>query len=155
MKIHNHMMLWHWVAGATFTFSGPLHPAELGAAVAAADIHLSPERDDREQRLMKSIDYVRDRLIEHQWQTLDRPLTEVWFVRVGSLDNAIELGKRMLDDGFYVNLSGFPVVPMGMDGIRFTTTLFQSDDHLEQFMDSLARHLPGLVVPMDGDVNLL
>ena len=29
--------------GSTFTFSGPIHPAELGAAVVAADIHLSPE----------------------------------------------------------------------------------------------------------------
>ena len=142
------------LAGATFTFSGPLHPAELGAAVAAADIHLSPERDEREQRLMKSIDYVRDRLVEHQLPALSLERTPIWFVRVGSLDNAIELGKRMLDDGFYVNLSGFPVVPMGMDGIRFTTTLFQSEDHLEGFMDSLARHLPGLVVPMDHDITL-
>ncbi|HDH24877.1 MAG TPA: aminotransferase class I/II-fold pyridoxal phosphate-dependent enzyme, partial [Actinobacteria bacterium] len=27
--------------GGTMTFSGPLHPAELGAALASADIHLS------------------------------------------------------------------------------------------------------------------
>lgn len=142
------------LAGATFTFSGPLHPAELGAAVAAADIHLSPERDEREQELMKRIDYVRDRLVADQLPALSLERTPLWFVRVGSLDNAIELGQRIMEDGFYPNLSGFPVVPMGMDGIRFTTTLYHTEDHLERFMDSLARHLPGLVVPIDGDVDL-
>jgi 7-keto-8-aminopelargonate synthetase-like enzyme len=142
------------LAGATFTFSGPLHPAELGAAVAAADIHLSSERDTREEDLMKSIGYVRDRLVEHQLPAMSLERTPIWFVRIGLLDNAIELGRRMMADGFYVNLSGFPAVPMGMDGVRFTTTLYHTEEHLERFMDALARHVPDLVVPMDAKVDL-
>ncbi|MCL1598188.1 MAG: aminotransferase class I/II-fold pyridoxal phosphate-dependent enzyme, partial [Actinomycetia bacterium] len=142
------------LAGATFTFSGPLHPAELGAAVAAADIHLSCERDDREQELMNGIDYVRDRLVEAQLPAMSLERTPIWFVRVGKPENAVELSRRLMAEGFYPNVSGFPAVPWGMDGIRFTNTLYHSAAHLEDFMDALVRHVPDLVVPMDADVDL-
>ena len=142
------------LAGATFTFSGPLHPAELGAAVAAADIHLTPERDEREEALLRRIDYVRDRLVAAQLPAMSLERTPIWFVRVGELGNAIELGRRMMDDGFYPNLSGFPAVPQGMDGIRFTTTLFQTDEDVEGFMDALERNIEGLVVPYELLIDL-
>ncbi len=142
------------LAGATFTFSGPLHPAELGAAVAAAGIHLSPERDEREDALVGKIDFVRRRLAEAQIPAVSLARTPIWFVRVGELGNAIELGRRLMEDGYYANLSGFPVVPQGMDGIRFTTTLFQSDEDIAGFMDALERNIEGLVVPYELLVDL-
>lgn len=142
------------LAGATFTFSGPLHPAELGAAVAASYIHLSPERDERERRLTDQIEYVRSRLVAAQLPALSLEPTPIWFLRVGTLDNAIELGRRMMREGFYVNLSGFPVVPMGMDGIRFTNTVYHDQEQLAAFMDALERHTPDLIVPLEGDIDL-
>jgi 7-keto-8-aminopelargonate synthetase-like enzyme len=142
------------LAGATFTFSGPIHPAGLGAAVAAADFHLSPERDEREKRLLHKIDYVRDRLVEAQLPTLSLERTPLWYVRIGTPEKAIEYARRMMDDGFYVNVSGFPVVPRGMDGVRFTTTTFQTDDDLERFMDALARNIHGLVTPIEWHIDL-
>jgi len=142
------------LAGATFTFSGPLHPAELGAAVAAADIHLSPERDKRESQLLTRIDYVRDRLVDAQMPALSLARTPLWFIRVGTPENAIEYAGRMMADGFYVNVSGFPVVPMGMDGIRFTTTVFQTERDLERFMDALIRNIKGLVTPLEWHIDL-
>lgn len=131
-----------------------MHPAELGAAVAAADIHLSPERDEREKSLLRKIDYVRSRLVDAQLPALSLSRTPLWFVRVGELGNAIEYGRRMMEDGFYVNLSGFPVVPKGMDGIRFTTTNFQTDEDLELFMDAMERNIKGLVVPTEWHIDL-
>jgi 7-keto-8-aminopelargonate synthetase-like enzyme len=141
-------------AGATFSFSGPLHPAELGAAVAAADIHLTPERDARAARLMAQIDYVRDRLVAQQIPVMSLERTPLWYVRAGSPENALELARRMMADGFYVNLAGFPVVPIGMEGFRFTNTIYHTDAHLEAFMDSLTRHLPELYQPLEIYVDL-
>jgi 7-keto-8-aminopelargonate synthetase-like enzyme len=142
------------LAGATFTFSGPIHPANLGAAVAAADFHLSPERDVREKRLLHKIDYVRDRLVESPLPLMSLERTPLWYVRIGELGRAIEYARRMMEDGFYVNVSGFPVVPWGMDGVRFTTTTFQTDDDLERFMDSLIRNIDGLVTPIEWHIDL-
>mgnify|MGYP001824935463 CR=1 FL=1 len=142
------------LAGATFTFSGPLHPAELGAAVAAADIHLSPERDGLEARLLGQIDYIRSRLVEHQLPVMSLERTPLWFVRVGPTEGAIELARRMLRDGFYVNVSAFPAVPLGMGGIRFTNTLYHSDEHLEQFMDVLVDNIQDLVEQVEWHIDL-
>lgn len=142
------------LAGATFTFSGPLHPAELGAAVAAADIHLSPELEVRQRELMSRIDYVRDRLVAAQLPVMSLARTPLWYIRVGTVRNASILARRLIDDGFYPNVSGFPAVALGMDGIRFTNTLYHTQDHLERFLDALERYVPDLVVPMDGTVDL-
>lgn len=142
------------LAGATFTFSGPLHPAELGAAVAAADIHLSPERDERARRLLDDIDYIRGRIVDAQLPAMSLERTPLWFIRAGSPRNAIQLARRMLDDGFYVNLSGFPVVPKGMEGIRFTHTLYHSRDHLSAFMDALERNVRDLTEPLEIYIDL-
>jgi 7-keto-8-aminopelargonate synthetase-like enzyme len=143
-----------FLTGTSFTFSGPLHPAQLGAAVAAADIHLSHERDVRQEKLMMAIDYVRDRAVEHQLPIISLERTPIWFIRVGSPENTIELGRRLMAEGFYTNLSAFPLVPLGESGLRFTTTLYQTGAHLERFMDALARHTPELAVPMVEPVDL-
>lgn len=142
------------LAGATFTFSGPLHPAGLGAAVAAADFHLSSERDLREAELMARIDHVRHRLVEAQLPAMSLERTPLWFLRVGNPDGAIELGRRLLADGYYTNVSGFPVVPMGMDGIRFSTTTFHTHEDIDAFMDSVTRNLEGLLSPVEWHVDL-
>lgn len=142
------------LAGATFTFSGPVHPAGLGAAVAAADIHLSPERDMREADLMARIDHVRHRMVEAQLPAMSLERTPLWFLRVGNPDGAVELGRRLLTDGYYANVSGFPVVPMGMDGIRFTTTTFHTHDDIDAFMDSVVRNIEGLVLPLEWHLDL-
>lgn len=149
-EMASHVLL----AGATFTFSGPLHPAELGAAVAAADIHLSAERDDRAAELMKHIDFVRDRLVELQLPALSLERTPLWFVRTGEPESAMELAQRMMADGFYVNASGFPAVPRGMDGVRFTNTIYHSDDQLEAFMEALGRNMPAVAAPMEFYIDL-
>lgn len=142
------------LAGATFTFSGPVHPAGLGAAVAAADIHLSSERDDREADLMAKVDHVRHRVTQAQLPVMSLERTPLWFLRVGDPDGAVELGRRLLADGYYTNVSGFPVVPMGMDGIRFANTTFHTHEDIDAFMDSVVRNIEGLVAPLEWHVDL-
>lgn len=142
------------LAGATFIFSGPVHPAELGAAVAAAEIHLSPEHAELQQRLLQQIDRVRDRIVELQLPVKSLARTPIWFVRVGSMDNAMEACRRLMDSGFYANLSAFPAVPVGEDGFRFTQTLYHSDRNLDDFLDAVAHHISDLVVWPEGEIDL-
>lgn len=134
-----------WLAGGTLTFSGPIHPAELGAAVAAAEIHLSDEHADRQAKLFRQIDLVKNLLIEHQLPVMAFDPTPIWFVRVGTYEQAIDLTQRLMKDGFYTNTSAFPAVPRGHGGIRFTQTLYQTDDQLQGLVESLARNVPEIV----------
>lgn len=140
--------------GSTFIFSGPVHPAELGAAIASADIHLSAEHAERQARLNDQIAFFQRGLVERQLPVMSLEKTPIWFLKIGSLDGAVELTRRMLADGFWVNPAPFPAVPVRSEGIRFTQTLYHSDQDLEGLLDALARHVPDLVTHTDSVVDL-
>jgi 7-keto-8-aminopelargonate synthetase-like enzyme len=144
------------LCGGTLTFSGPLHPAELGAAVAAADIHLAPELEQRQRRLSEQIALVGRLLVERGLPVVSLDPTPLWFIRVGGHQQAMELAGRMMEDGFYLNLASFPAVPAGQSGVRFTHTLYQDQDQILAMIDSLTRHVrailgePEIVIDLDA-----
>lgn len=130
------------LCGAPFTFSGPLQPATLGASVASADIHLSTEHLILQQELMGKIRLARQLLLEYGLPVADLSPTPIWFVRVGSVDDVLDTMRKLMDDGYYVNPSAYPAVPLGDGGIRFTQTLHQSEEQLRGLIAALARHIP-------------
>lgn len=133
------------LCGGTLTFSGPLHPAELGAAIAAAEIHLSDELIDLQARIHRQIDLVRDALVGASLPVVALDRTPVWFIRVGGLTQAMDLARRMLDDGYYLNLASFPAVAPAQSGVRFTHTLYHSDDQILAMIEVLKDHLRSIV----------
>jgi len=133
------------LCAGTLTFSGPLHPAELGAAIAAAEIHLADELVDRQARLRHQIDLVRSALVGASLPAVALDPTPVWFIRVGGLTQAMDLARRMLDDGFYLNLASFPAVSPTQSGVRFTHTLYHSDDQILAMIEVLTKHLDAIV----------
>ncbi len=133
------------IAAGPMTFSGPLHPAELGAAVAAVEIMLSDEQPEMKRRLDEQI-----RLVGRLGRELGLPYgafdhTPVWFARVGKHDDAVEVGRRMIESGYYLNLASFPAVPLGHSGLRFTHTLFHDLDQIEAMLRTLATHVLDVV----------
>lgn len=142
------------VCGGTMTFSGPIHPAELGAAVASAAIHLSDEHAERRLRVLDQIALVRSLIEEHDLPTPSLEETPIWFVRVGGFEQAVELTQRLMGDGYFVNISAFPAVPLGQGGIRFTTTTYHTDEHIIGLVAAIARHLPDLAAEPDITIDL-
>lgn len=140
--------------GGPMTFSGPIHPPTLGAAVAAAHIHLSNEHAELARRLSAQIDRVSALLAEHRLPVVSWAHTPIWLVRVGDLDRVLEVAKRMLADGFYLNVSAFPAVPVGMAGLRFTQTLSNRDDQIEAMIGQLAHHFAEVVGESANVVDL-
>lgn len=126
--------------GGPMTFSGPIHPPTLGAAVAAARIHLSEEHQVLRRRILDQIGLVARLLAEHRLPAMSWAETPIWLVKVGDLDRMLELVRRMLDDGYFLNASGFPAVPMGMAGLRFTHTLCNPTSQIEAMIERLAYH---------------
>lgn len=130
------------VCGGTMTFSGPIHPAELGASIAAADIHLSPEQVDRSQKLLQQIDLMASQLTKLGLPAPSLDRTPIWFVKVGGFRQTVELTQRLMDEGFFVNIAAFPAVQMGESGVRFTNTLYHTDDQIIALTEAIARLLP-------------
>ena len=123
--------------GGTFTFSGPLHPAELGAAVASARIHRGAEHSERQRVLHDRIGLMADLLHEADLPIVDDARTPIWFLQTGPLHSAIDVGRTLLEAGFYTNISAYPAVPHGASGIRFTQTLYQPEHDIERFVEAL------------------
>ncbi len=133
------------IAAGPMTFSGPLHPAELGAAVAAVEIMLSDEQPEMQRRIDQQI-----RLVARLGRELGLPFgafahTPIWFAQIGKHDDAVEVGRRMIEDGYFLNLASFPAVPLGQSGLRFTHTLFHDEEQIEAMLRTLARHIHGVV----------
>ena len=128
------------LSGGTMVFSGPLHPAQLGAAIASADIHLSPELEERQAALNNQIKMMKAALLAADLPVVNTDSTPLWFVRVGGSEQTLELGRRMMDDGFYLNFGAFPAVPVGKAGLRLTHTVYHTAQQIEAMIDSLARN---------------
>ena len=143
-----------WLTGGTLTFSGPIYPAELGAAVASADIHLSAEHPERQARMHAQIDLIAELLVDHNLPAMSLERTPIWFIRLGHYEQAIDLTRRLMDEGFYVNPSAFPAVPRGHGGIRFMNSLHNTDGQITNLVESIARHLPDVVDDLEVVVDL-
>ncbi|HEX7100091.1 MAG TPA: aminotransferase class I/II-fold pyridoxal phosphate-dependent enzyme [Acidimicrobiia bacterium] len=140
--------------GGPMTFSGPIHPPTLGAAIAAARIHLSDEYLILRRRMADQIKLVTALLAEHRLPVTSWAPTPIWQVRVGDFDRMLELTRRMLDDGYYVNPTAFPVVPHGHAGIRFTHTLNNTDDQIRGMVERLSANYRAVVGEPDTVVDL-
>jgi 7-keto-8-aminopelargonate synthetase-like enzyme len=132
------------LVGSTFTFSGPIQVASLGAAVASADIHLSPEHAMRQQHLDAQISMVRSLLLERGLPVVRLDQTPIWFIKVGPANTTAKLVRGLMDDGFYTNPASFPALPLGSAGIRFTQTLHHTDDQLRSLIDAIAHRMSSL-----------
>ncbi|MCB1176850.1 MAG: hypothetical protein KDK36_04635, partial [Leptospiraceae bacterium] len=62
------------------------------------------------------------------------------------------LNKRLLEEGFYINLGIFPAVPVKNTGLRFTITNHISKKEIKHFVDALEHHYP-LALKEEGKSN--
>ncbi|MDC8973400.1 bifunctional aminotransferase class I/II-fold pyridoxal phosphate-dependent enzyme/GNAT family N-acetyltransferase [Mycobacterium marinum] len=126
--------------GGPFSYSHPLSPPVTGAAIACARIHLSGEIYDMQRALADNISRCSALLQEYDLPILSDTHTPINFVCLGTPKLGINVVKRMLDDGYYCNLSTFPVVPVKNTGLRFTIQRQLEPDDIEQFVAAVARN---------------
>ncbi|MFT5442536.1 MAG: 7-keto-8-aminopelargonate synthetase-like enzyme [Myxococcota bacterium] len=126
--------------GATLLFSGPIQPPMIGAALASAAIHASPEISRLQARFALHTQHCTNALRETELPTASDPISPVRFIEVGLPARARELAARLMKDGYYTNISSFPAVPMQRAGIRFTLTLHQRKEDLDGLVDAISRH---------------
>ncbi len=124
-------------SGAMF-FSGPIHPAQLGAAIAATRIHLGPEMPKRQEALRERIALANKLLLAHELPIIDVSDTPIFFVEIGAVDRAVEVARRVKDAGYFLNMAVFPAVPHGRAGIRFAVTLHHRLEDIETMLETFA-----------------
>jgi len=127
--------------GSTMIFSGPLQPALLGAAIASARVHLSPEINERQRKLMERIGLFNDLAVARGLPLGSAAATPIRFVRTGDNDTTYQIVSELMNDGFYVNSAVFPAVSASQGGLRIALTVHQTLDDIRALIDAIAKRL--------------
>lgn len=131
--------------GGPMVFSGPLQPPMLGAAVASARVHLSPEIVERQEALARRTRYTNERMRELDLPLLVENESPIFFVALGLPRVSFAVAERLLAEGIYVNVSMYPSVPMKRSGIRFTVTARHEEADIARALEALSRHLDAVL----------
>ena len=128
--------------GSTLITSGPMQPAALGAAIASASIHLSNEIYTMQEDLKENIKYTNLMLEKHGLPNVAPSDSPIFFIGVSLPKVGYNLIKRMMKEGYYMNLGIFPAVPMKNTGVRFTITRLHTFEQIESMVAAMAHHYP-------------
>lgn len=133
--------------------SGPLQPANIGAGIAAAKIHLTNELEKMQEELMDNINYTNLMLKKSKLPVVFNSDTPIFFIGTSLPKIAYQVIKRMLNDGFYLNLGIFPGVPMKNTGIRFTITRLHTFNQIEAMINLLEKHYFDVINEENFDIS--
>lgn len=119
---------------APLMFTSPTEPGTLGAIMASASIHLSPEITERQNRLDELIKLFYSLSKELNIPVLSNEETPIFFIATGPTHIAGEVIVPMLSKGFHLTSGVYPAVPMNNSGIRGIINLHQSKDNIKNLL---------------------
>jgi 7-keto-8-aminopelargonate synthetase-like enzyme len=122
------------LSGPTMSFSGPIQPPMLGAAVASAKLHLEPDfaalQDDLKQKVLLTREVAADLGIH----LIADDVTPIFMLPYEAAPQARAAARAFWDEGFYVCPVTYPAVPISHPGVRFTVSRTNAPDDIRAFM---------------------
>lgn len=141
--------------GPTLTFSGPIQPPVLGAAIESAKIHLSDEIYTRQEQLKERIVFFNKRSAELGLPLIHKSLSPIFFIGVGKPEAGYEIAKKVMDHGYYANISVFPSVSISQTGLRIPVTLHHQLADIDGLLNVLATELPCIFDKLSIDQRMI
>ncbi len=125
-------------AAPPYLYSGPSPVASLATVIAGLEVN-EKRGDAIRAALWKKtatvLDYL-DRLGIHTPNRSGFPIIEIPLARHQDVD---AVGRFLFDNGIYVTLAAYPLVPRDEVGFRVQLTAANSDAEIEQLLDALGR----------------
>jgi 7-keto-8-aminopelargonate synthetase-like enzyme len=118
--------------GSSFIFSSPIPPSVIGASIASAEIHLSPEIDELQTNLLNRINYFKELASGIGLPYLGEGNTPIFFIPSGNPDTSFQLSKKLMERGFYQSSAVYPSVPYNSGGMRLTLTNWLELEDIEK-----------------------
>ena len=128
--------------GGPLTFSAQLEPASVAAAIASAQIHLSPEIYGLQEELRQRIDYFNNCLKATELPLIDGNASPVFYIGTGMPKTGYNFVNRLMREGFYVNLGIFPAVPVKNTGVRITISRHNQREEIKALVEAMEYHFP-------------
>jgi 7-keto-8-aminopelargonate synthetase-like enzyme len=128
--------------GSTLIFSGPIPPASLAAGIVSAEIHLSDEINFRQEVLHEKMQLFVDKSNELNLPLVRQDLSPICFIGTGSNPNhSIDIAHDLQKDGFFVNASTFPIVPLKNAGLRITLNVNCAEETINNLLVSIKNRM--------------
>ncbi|MDX6353919.1 MAG: hypothetical protein QOF98_822, partial [Streptomyces sp.] len=105
----------------------------VGASLASAAIHRSPELGELQRRLQENIDHF-DRVFPTPFAGNGLPVRRI---TVGEPDDAVRLSAELFRRGFYSSAVFFPIVPRGEAGLRIMLRADLAAEKIDEFADDV------------------
>lgn len=128
--------------GKTLIFSGPIQPPMLGAVVASAKLHLTKEIYDLQDDLQKKIGFFNHTAKLYNLPIVHMSNSPINFIGVGKPETGYNMVKRLMNLGYFVNLSVFPSVSYNNTGLRIPITRHHTFEDIDNVLKSVAEQLP-------------
>lgn len=128
------------LCGGPLTFGGPVQPPMLGAALASADIHLSPDIATYQDELNARIAHFNDELTSRGLPLLEKNGTPIFFIKGGPIRASYAIVQRLAAEGFFLTVATYPAVPLKRSGVRLSITRHHSVEELTALSQALQHH---------------
>jgi 7-keto-8-aminopelargonate synthetase-like enzyme len=128
--------------GKSFIFSIQMPPMILGATIAAAKIHLSEEINLLQQDLLSKIDYFNRTAVELGLPLIHDNHSPIRFIGVGKPETGYNMVRRMMNKGYFFNLSVFPSVSYNRTGLRIPLNRMHTLEDIDGLLREIAKQLP-------------
>jgi len=124
------------ILGAPLMFTSPVAPPTLGAIIESAKIHLSPEIDEKQELLKGLVFRIRNKAYKLGLPVVGNQATPILFIASGKPNMTCDIGRSMMDKGFFLTGGVFPSVPFNNSGVRFVMTLHQTEKDIDNLLES-------------------
>lgn len=143
------------VCGGPMITSGPVQPSVIGASMAIAKKIGNGEILPKQKKLKENIAFANQIIAQTNLPLLEANEAPIFFIGTGKPVIAQEIAKRMMKDGFYVNISIFPAVPIKQAGIRFTLTALHQKEDILNMLKQLDKHFNEVIQEMDYPLSII
>lgn len=124
------------VAAPPYLYSGPSPTASLATVLAGFRVN-DAEGDDLRRSLREKTARVLGRISELGLRTLNTSGYPVIELPLGHSDDIDKVGEFLFNQGIYVTLAAYPLVPRTQVGFRIQVTAANADDEIDQLNEVL------------------
>jgi 7-keto-8-aminopelargonate synthetase-like enzyme len=125
-----------------FIFSVQIPPVMMGATLASAKIHLTPEIYTMQDALKSRVEFFNNTAKKLELPLINETNSPICFIGVGKPDVGYNMVRRLMNAGHFINLSVFPSVSYNNTGLRITLNNNLTFEDIEKLLGDIAFFLP-------------
>ena len=136
-----------------FIFSIQMPPMVLGAVIASAKIHLTDEIYSLQKELRIKIGYFNEKAKSMGLPLINETDSPIMFMGVGKPDTGYNMVRRLMNAGYYTNISVFPSVSFNNTGLRIPLNNKHTLEDIDGLLRAIAEQLPQALEDTHASMN--